>query len=257
MSYEPKKSNKTTIDKQGVVCLILLAVALIILLAEVVLIPIFNHNNDMENIKSSNISTIPKIIDTSSTTTTTKVKKRESSKPTSSEDKVIKKKKKKKKNKKTSSVVSTTEPTTTVENNPTNNFLLAIDNVDPTYQGTTIALSESERTELAHLIMGEAGGEGFEGCCLLAQCVRDAMTYKGYNTISEVISGMNYSGYKYDTCQDVEDAIDYIFVQGNSAVQHRILVMYASDLCEGSWHETQNFIIQHNTVRFFDMSADA
>jgi hypothetical protein len=101
--------------------------------------------------------------------------------------------------------------------------------------------------------MGEAGGEGFEGCCLLAQCVRDAMVYRGYDTIEEVISGMSYYGYKYDTNKDVEDAINYIFENGNSAVQHRILVMYASDLCEGEWHETQNFVYQHNAVRFFDM----
>ena len=138
----------------------------------------------------------------------------------------------------------------------TEEFLLDTDNVDYNYHGQPLYLSDSERTELAHLIMGEAGGEGFEGCCLLAQCVRDAMVYRGYNTIQEVIDGMTYYGYKYETCEDVENAIDYIFVQGNSAVQHRILVMYASDLCNGSWHETQNFVYQHNFVRFFDMWED-
>lgn len=147
----------------------------------------------------------------------------------------------------------TEEPT---EMESTEEFLLQTDNVDYNYHGQSVYLSESERVELAHLIMGEAGGEGFEGCCLLAQCVRDAMVYRGYDTISEVISGMSYYGYKYETCDDVEDAIDYIFVQGNSAVQHRILVMYASDLCEGGWHETQNFVYQHNYVRFFDMWKD-
>jgi hypothetical protein len=152
-----------------------------------------------------------------------------------------------------------TEPTTVKEtetiadNKESDEFLLETSNVDNDYHGQPLYVSDSERTELAHLIMGEAGGEGFKGCCLLAQCVRDAMIYRGYSTISEVISGMGYNGYKYDTNKDVEDAINYIFIQGNSAVQHRILVMYASDLCEGEWHETQNFVYQHNAVRFFDM----
>jgi len=150
---------------------------------------------------------------------------------------------------------SETEPTEEkeIETTPTEEFLLETDNVDYNYHGQPLHLSDSQRIELSHLIMGEAGGEGFEGCCLLAQCVRDAMVYRGYDTIEEVISGMSYNGYKYDTNKDVEDAINYIFENGNSAVQHRILVMYASDLCEGEWHETQNFVYQHNAVRFFDM----
>lgn len=135
-------------------------------------------------------------------------------------------------------------------------YLFSIDNPDYNYKAQSVYLSDSERIELAHLVMGESGGEGFEGCCLLAQAVRDAMVYRGYGTISEVISGMRYYGYKYETCDDVENAIDYIFVEGNSAVQHRILYMYDCSLCEGEWHETQEFIIQYNTTRFFDSWED-
>ena len=155
---------------------------------------------------------------------------------------------------KTQNIKTETTKRIKITNNKNNDkFLLTTDNIDVNYKGTSISLSQYERTELAHLIMGEAGGEGFEGCCLLAQCIRDAMVYRGYSTISEVISGMQYYGYINSTNEDVERAIEYIFDEGNSAVQHRILVMYTTNLCSGEWHETQNFVIQYKSVRFFDM----
>lgn len=148
----------------------------------------------------------------------------------------------------TSTAENQTEP-----NEKCSRFLLSIANPDSTYEGTPMDLSNSDREILSHVIMGESGSEGFIGCALLAQCIRDAMVNFKYSTVSESIENMQYSGwYSGQANQNVTDAVTYIFDQGNSAVQHRILVMYATDFCEGSWHETQQFIIQYNNVRFFD-----
>lgn len=132
-------------------------------------------------------------------------------------------------------------------------FLLKIDHPDPNYRGEKVSLTEQDRKVLAHLVMGETGTEGFTGCALLAQSVRDAMLHFGFETVEETIASMQYSGwYAGEANQDVYDAISYIFDQGKSAVQHRILVMYAENACEGDWHETQNFVVQYGVVRYFD-----
>lgn len=132
-------------------------------------------------------------------------------------------------------------------------FLLEINQPDPKYRGAKVSLTEQDRKVLSHLIMGETGTEGFVGCALLAQSVRDAMLYFDYETVEETITSMQYSGwYSGEANQDVYDAISYIFDQGKSAVQHRLLVMYAENACEGDWHETQNFIVQYGVVRYFD-----
>ncbi len=132
-------------------------------------------------------------------------------------------------------------------------YLLPIDNPDYAYTSYPIILSDYDRERLAHLVMGEFGTGGFIGCALIAQSVRDAMVKFGYKSVDEVIVKMRYSGWYAGQPSDfVYEAIDYIFTQGNAAVQHEILVMYASHILYSSWHEAQEFVVQYQTVRFFD-----
>lgn len=132
-------------------------------------------------------------------------------------------------------------------------YLLTIDNPDYTYKPYPIILSDYDREQLAHLVMGEFGTGGFTGCALIAQSVRDAMVKFGYSSIDEVIREMQYSGWYSGKPSDfVYEAIDYIFTQGNAAVQHQILVMYATHIMYSSWHESQEFVVQYETVKFFD-----
>ena len=132
-------------------------------------------------------------------------------------------------------------------------YLLSIDNPDYTYTTYPMTLSDYDREQLAHMVYGEFGTGGFIGCALIAQCVRDAMVKFGYTSIDEVIDKMQYSGWNYDKPSDfVYDAIDYIFEQGKAAVQHEILVMYATQHVYSGWHEAQEFVIEYEYVRFFD-----
>lgn len=132
-------------------------------------------------------------------------------------------------------------------------YLLTIDNPDYTYNPYPIILSDYDREQLAHLVMGEFGTGGFAGCALIAQSVRDAMVKFGYSSVDEVIREMQYSGWYSGKPSDfVYEAIDYVFTQGNAAVQHQILVMYATHIMYSSWHESQEFVVQYETVKFFD-----
>ena len=132
-------------------------------------------------------------------------------------------------------------------------YLLEIDNPDESYSPEPMTISDYDREQLAHLIMGEFGSGGFTGCALIAQCVRDAMVKFEYESVDEVIRKMRYNGWYSGRPFDcVYEAIDYIFDQGGSAVQHEILVMYASNIIYSSWHEQQEFVVEYEYVRFFD-----
>lgn len=137
---------------------------------------------------------------------------------------------------------------TTENENNNNDFLLDINNPDNDYAPSKYNLSSEEREEIACIVMGEFGNGGFIGCALLAQCIRDAMSTYGYSGLT-VKNGMQYYGYNPNPNSTCYEAIDWIF-DGNSAVQHRILVMNNS---ADGWHSTQNYIIDYQGVWFYDL----
>lgn len=148
-------------------------------------------------------------------------------------------------------VKPTEEPTTAPVTEPTTG-LIPIDNPDYNYQGISISLTSSDREVLRHVIMGEAGGEGFAGAALLAQTIRDNWIRGGYSSAEAVRTGCGYCGWNSGSNSDVEAAIEYIFDQGQNAVQHRVCFMYNPSMCSSSWHESQNYVVTYGPVRYFD-----
>lgn len=131
--------------------------------------------------------------------------------------------------------------------------LLEIANPDVNYNGTSLALTAADRDLLERLVMGEAGAEGYKGAALVAQCIRDTMIYKGYDSVEAVRKGCKYSGsLKREPNQNVKDAVAFIFDEGGYAVRHKIFYFYAFKHTKSSWHETNPFVIQHGGHRFFD-----
>lgn len=129
-------------------------------------------------------------------------------------------------------------------------FVLDIAEPDPNYQGSRIELTEEDRYEATCIIEGEDNAHGFEGAVLVAQALHDAMKNDGYKTVRDVRINMGYTGWNdQHVSQSTLDAIDWVFDQGNAAVQHRILYFYSSN---GGWHETQHFIVELGRHRFFD-----
>ena len=126
-------------------------------------------------------------------------------------------------------------------------YLLDIDNPDSNYIPQSFSLSDFERYQIACVVMGEFGGDGFTGCALIAQSIRDAMSEYGYSA-SSVTSSMGYYGYNSNPNSSSYEAVDWIF-DGNAAVQHRILYMNNSP---GGWHGTQQYILDYQGVWFFD-----
>lgn len=132
-------------------------------------------------------------------------------------------------------------------------YLLDIDNPDPNYVGYSVSLNDEDRDMTGRILMGEAGGEGFIGMALVAQCIRDTYINGSYSSIAELLRVNGYYGSTSMAPSDTAmEVVNYIFDQGGSAVQHDIRIFYASDMCSSAWHEAQEFVVQYNYVRFFN-----
>lgn len=132
-------------------------------------------------------------------------------------------------------------------------YLLGIENPDYDYVSYSISLTDEDRDILERLVMGEAGDQGYIGCALVAQAIRDTMIADGVPTVEQVRTGYGYYGSLSRTPNsDVKRAVEFIFDQGGAAVQHKLMYFYETSLCSSSWHETQNYVVTYNTTRFFD-----
>ncbi len=153
-----------------------------------------------------------------------------------------------------SSTTTNADDNSYVSDSAGSGYLLDVPKADSGYTSYAISLSKKDRDLAERIVMGEAGSCGYTGMALVAQCLRDAFVRGGYSNIKDVINGYGYYGSTSitpsSTCKEV---INYIFDQGGSAVQHRILSFYAPKYCSSPWHESQNFICEYAGVKFFDL----
>lgn len=117
------------------------------------------------------------------------------------------------------------------------------------YHGTIIHLSEEDKNMIVHMLCHEFGAD-YGGCLLVAQVMRDAMLYNstmphneyGYVDVKNMLDtcfSPHYSSDYHDCAQipamggtpDISlAAYDYIFEQGKSAIQHKILCYASPDI---------------------------
>lgn len=132
-------------------------------------------------------------------------------------------------------------------------YLVAIDNPDTSYACPHVELSDEDRDLLERLCMGEFGSGGFVGASLIAQAVKDAMCFDGYTSVADVIKYCRYDGdTNRGTNDDCRKAVRYVFDDDGDAVQHRIMYMYNPYLVQSAFHESENYILSYQGVRFFD-----
>ena len=141
----------------------------------------------------------------------------------------------------------------TVSASGSDDYLLDIDNPDYNYVGYSVSLNDEDRDMTERILMGEAGGEGFIGMALVAQCIRDTYVNGNYSSIAQLLKQNGYYGStSMSGSSTAKEVVNYIFDQGGSAVQHNIRIFYATNMCSSSWHEAQDFVVQYNYVRFFN-----
>lgn len=131
--------------------------------------------------------------------------------------------------------------------------LVDIANPDENYTTRKLSITGNDRKILEALVQGEAGNQGFIGAALVAQCIKDMYFLGNFNSVNAVRLNCGYSGSITGTpCQNVKDAVAYIFDEGGYAVKHRVLYFYAPNIVKSGFHESQNLIIDYKDHRFFD-----
>lgn len=125
-----------------------------------------------------------------------------------------------------------------------------------------IVLSDYNRAQAEAVVCGEAGNQSFEGKKLVAQCLWDAWTTDGLNSIDEVRAQFGYKGYTpldswegatEEQKEEVREAVRAIFDREEFVVSENILYFYSTTegLRPNNWHETQKFVIWEGDHRFF------
>lgn len=134
---------------------------------------------------------------------------------------------------------STAEPTLVVEREP---------EPEPEW---TYRLTQDEYETACHIVMGEAGGEPYEGKMAVAQCILDACVADGIAP-SDVRREYKYSGWRDTYTDDVERAVLAVFRDGERVCDEDIMYFYAPAVCGySSWHETQHYVLTIGGHRFF------
>ncbi|MDO4830728.1 MAG: G5 domain-containing protein [Clostridia bacterium] len=133
-----------------------------------------------------------------------------------------------------------------------NKVLLKTKYDDDNFKLNKVKLSDSDRDLLERLLTGEFGGS-YIGSCLVAQSIKCAIVYDNYTSIKSLIKGMGYVGStNMGKSQNAVEAVKFIFDKNGLAVKHRLFYMYNPKLCDSAFHESQNYILTYQDVRFFD-----
>ena len=110
-------------------------------------------------------------------------------------------------------------------------------------------ITQEDKITLERIVEGEAGGESFEGKCWVATCLRNAMEKDGL-TAEQVRVSYQYSGWKENVSEETESAVAEVFERGNKT-HDSVLWFYVPKWCNSKWHESQQFVAEIGSHRFF------
>lgn len=112
-------------------------------------------------------------------------------------------------------------------------------------------LTDYERRVTECMVMGESGGESYEGQLMVAFCILNACLKDGLQP-SEVRVEYQYSGWKENPSDSVKRAVKEIFDDGYAPIDDTPMFFYAPKRVKRTpWHETQRYICTIGGHKFF------
>ena len=136
---------------------------------------------------------------------------------------------------------------TPIELEPADNHILTP--VQEKIEPDRYDITQEDKITLERIVEGEAGGESFEGKCWVATCLRNAMEKDGL-TAEQVRVSYQYSGWKENVSEETQRAVAEVFQRGNM-MHDSVLWFYAPKWCNSEWHESQRFVAEIGSHRFF------
>lgn len=121
----------------------------------------------------------------------------------------------------------------------------------PTPEPWAHPLTDEEYAVVCAIVMGEAGGEPYDGQLAVAQCIREGCAVEGIEP-SELREKYKYAGYNPNYTESVERAVTAVFRDGDGVTEETILFFYAPKVCgHSAWHESQRYILTIGGHKFF------
>lgn len=117
------------------------------------------------------------------------------------------------------------------------------------------ALTVSERDIVERVVMAEAGGEGFDGQRLVAQCILNTAEAMDMRPDEVVTAPNQYAAPAEHASEMVMDAVSAVFDDGDMVTDEPIRWFYAPKYVYSSWHESKEFVLEHGGHRFFKEAA--
>lgn len=112
-------------------------------------------------------------------------------------------------------------------------------------------LTSEERDIVDRVVMAEAGGEGFDGQRLVAQCILNTAEAQGIRPDEVVLAPNQYAEPAEYASEMVSDAVSAVFDDGNMVTDEPIRWFYAPKYVTSQWHESKKFVLEHGGHRFF------
>ena len=113
------------------------------------------------------------------------------------------------------------------------------------------ALTVSERDIVERVVMAEAGGEGFDGQRLVAQCILNTAEAMDMRPDEVVTAPNQYAAPAEHASEMVMDAVSAVFDAGDMVTDEPIRWFYAPRYVYSAWHENKAFVLEYGGHRFF------
>lgn len=113
------------------------------------------------------------------------------------------------------------------------------------------ALTVSERDIVERVVMAEAGGEGFDGQRLVAQCILNTAEAMDMRPDEVVTAPNQYAAPAEHASEMVMDAVSAVFDDGDMVTNEPIRWFYNDKLVYSEWHEGKRFVMYFGNHKFF------
>ena len=123
--------------------------------------------------------------------------------------------------------------------------------VRPDTASVRYALTDAERDLVERVVMAEAGGEGYDGQRLVAQCILNTAEAMDLRPDEVVLAPNQYAAPAREVSQEVKDAVGAVFDDGDMVTEEPIQWFYAPRYVSSAWHESKVFVLEHGGHRFF------
>lgn len=113
------------------------------------------------------------------------------------------------------------------------------------------ALTVSERDIVERVVMAEAGGEGYDGQRLVAQCILNTAEAMDLRPDEVVTAPNQYASPANEASQEVKEAVSAVFDDGDMVTDEPIRWFYNDKLVYSEWHEGKRFVMYFGNHKFF------